>query len=465
MTSAAIVTRFAPSPTGALHLGNARTALFNALLARSRPGGRFLLRIEDSDAARSSAAHVAQLQQDLAWLGLQWDGAVLQQSRRTARYQEALARLLAQGHAYPCFCSAEQLAAERAHQLRAGQPPRYGGRCRDLDESVRHARLAAGEPAVLRFRVPRTGTTTFDDLVHGPRRFANADIGDFVLWRADGSPAFFFCNALDDADSGVTHVLRGDDHLSNTPRQLLLLAALERPAPRYGHLALLTDLQGVPLSKRSGAQSLLALRGQGVLPGALLNLLFRLGHSSSMQHYGDLAELASAFDITHLQRAPARLDPAQLHAWQKEAVHRLDAAAAEAWLAPYLPEGLQEPARGAFIAAVLPNLVLPADAVQWLQVAQGEELAISPAARQAIDTAPAPLFAVAAAAAAAADVAGTADFTVIVAAVRAATGLKGAALFKPLRAALTGRLDGPELALLLRAMDPALVQRRLARFA
>lgn len=458
MSAAAIVTRFAPSPSGALHLGNARTALFNALLARASPGGRFLLRVEDTDATRSRPEHAAQLIEDLGWLGLQWDGEVWHQSRRTGVYEAGLAQLVESGHAYPCFCTDEELARSRAAQVAAGRPPRYSGRCRDLPETERRARLAAGEPATLRFRVPASGVTAFDDLVHGAREFPHAAIGDFVLRRADGSAAFFFSNAMDDAASGVTHVLRGDDHLSNTPRQLLLLAALGLPAPRYGHIALLTDMQGAPLSKRTGAASLAMLREQGYLPEAVVNLLFRLGHSSTFTGFAPLAELAAHFDTAHLQRAPAHLDPVQLQVWQKEAVHRLDTTAAVEWLGARLPATLGE-RREIFVAAVLPNLVLPDDVLPWVEVVTAELPPLQPGAQQVIEAADPRLFAAAAAAAA------SGDFARIAGAAREATGLKGAALFKPLRAALTGRTEGPELGPLLKAIPVACIERRLARFA
>lgn len=453
-----VVTRFAPSPTGELHLGNARTALFNALFA-AREGGNFLLRIEDTDAARSSPQHTRQLMDDLLWLGLAWSGEPLHQSARTAIYEAQLARLTESGLIYPCFCTQSELALARAAQLSAGRPPRYSGKCRGLAAGEAQARLAAGEPAVLRFKVPEQGQVSFEDLVHGAKSFALAEIGDFVLRRTDGTAAFFFCNAIDDALSGVTHLLRGDDHLSNTPRQLLILEALDLPAPRYGHLALLTGADGAPLSKRNGAQSLRALREQGCLPNALANHLFRLGHSTSRHELLGLGEMATAFELAHLQRAPAHFDPAQLLGWQKEAAHRQGTDAARAWLGGRLPAGLDPAAAEAFIKAVLPNLVFPDDALPWVEVAFGSEPPIDQESAAAIAAAGRGLFQAAAAAAA-----GN-DFAAIVAATKAATGLKGPALFKPLRAAITGRLAGPELGPLLKAMPAGSARRRLARFA
>ncbi len=457
MPGSPIVTRFAPSPTGELHLGNARTALFNALLA-ARGGGRFLLRIEDTDAARSRHEHAQQLMQDLNWLGVHWPDEPVYQSARAAVYDAELAKLAAGGLTYPCFCSQRELELSRAAQLASGRPPRYSGKCRALPPATAQARIAAGETAAVRFKVPGQGEVVFEDLVHGPKRFTNAEIGDFVLRRGDGTAAFFFSNAIDDALSGVTDLLRGDDHLSNTPRQLLILKALDLPAPRYGHLALLTGADGAPLSKRHGATSLRQLREQGFLARAVANHLFRLGHSTPLNQLLSDAEMAQAFDTTHLQRAPAHFDPAQLAGWQKEAVHRQSPAEVRDWLGARLPS-LDAASREAFIAAVLPNLVFPDDVLPWVQVAFGAEPEPDAEGRAAIAAADRALFHAAAAAA------GGNDFAAIVSAAKAATGLKGPALFKPLRAALTGRLAGPELGPLLKAMPAGSAQRRLARFA
>lgn len=458
MSGNPVVTRFAPSPTGELHLGNARAALFNALLA-AHAGGRFLLRIEDTDAARSRPEHARQLMQDLVWLGIEWHGEPVHQSARGVVYDAQLARLSEAGLTYPCFCTQRELELSRSAQLAAGKPPRYSGKCRNLPAADGRARLAAGESATVRFRVPEQGEIEFDDLVHGPRRFAHAEIGDFVLRRTDGTAAFFFSNAIDDALSGVTHLLRGDDHLSNTPRQLLILHALGLPAPRYGHQALLTGADGAPLSKRNGSRSVRALREQGFLPLALTNHLFRLGHSTPRHDLLTMAGMAAAFDIAHLQRAPAHFDPAQLLGWQKEAVHQQTMEEARAWLGPRLPHALEPAAAGAFLAAVLPNLVFPDDVLPWVEVTFGAEIPIDPESAAVIESAGPGLFRAAAAAAS-----GN-DFAAIVAATRAATGLKGPSLFKPLRAALTGRLAGPELGPLLQAMPAGAAQRRLARFA
>ena len=308
-----VVTRFAPSPTGELHLGNARTALFNQLLAR-RAGGRFLLRIEDTDSERSHDAHTQGLMADLRWLGIEWDAGPdrednrgpYRQSQRAALYTRELAALERAGALYPCFCTTLELSLSRRAQLAAGRPPRYAGTCRELAEAERARRVAAGEPATLRFRVPAGERIEFLDLVHGPQSFLSDDLSDFVVRRADGSAAFFFSNAVDDARMGVTLVLRGEDHLTNTPRQLLILAALALPPPAYGHVALLVGADGAPLSKRHGARSVREYRERGYLPAAIRNHLFRLGHSTPLHGLLTPEEMARAFDPAHLGRAPAR---------------------------------------------------------------------------------------------------------------------------------------------------------------
>jgi glutamyl-tRNA synthetase len=462
------VTRFAPSPSGELHLGNARTALFNQLLAH-HGAGRFLLRIEDTDSERSSEAHTRALMADLRWLGIEWDAGPdreddhgpYRQSQRGQLYAGYLDVLERQGAVYPCFCTPLELSLARRAQLAARQPPRYAGTCRELPAAERERRRREGMPATLRFRVPAGARIEFTDLVHGPQSFLSDDIGDFVVRRADGSAAFFFSNAVDDAQMGVTQVLRGEDHLTNTPRQLLILAALGLRAPAYGHVALLLGADGAPLSKRHGSLSMRDYRERGYQPAALLNQLFRLGHSTPLQGLLTLAAMTQAFDPAHLGRAPARFDEQQLNVWQKDVVHRLTPAAARAWLAPVLPAGLDEAAAAAFIAAVLPNLLLPEDARPWVDIVFGGPPALEPAGEALVRQAGAGYFS-AAAAAAARD--GN-DLPAIAGAVRAATGRKGADLYMPLRVALTGRAHGPELATLLRAMPPGTARERLVRFA
>lgn len=459
-----LVTRFAPSPTGLLHLGNARTALLNYLAAR-KAGGRFILRVEDTDEARSREDFMAALFDDLHWLGLRWDegpdiggphGSYRQQQRR-AIYEEWLSRLDAAGLTYPCFCTPAELNISRKRQLAAGQPPRYAGTCRDLTQEERADRQARGLPSALRFRVPPGQVVSFVDLVHGEQRFKSDDIGDFIIRRTDGSTAFFFSNAVDDALMGVTLVLRGDDHMTNTPRQMLILQALDLPIPRYAHVALLLGMDGAPLSKRHGDTSVRELRERGYLPGALRNHLIRLGHTCTSDGWLDEQALIADFDLIRLGRAAARFDETQLRHWQKEAVAHLSTEAFVEWIAPELPPGLDDQKLARFVTVVRGNIELPSDARAWAKVAFGKLDEFEPAALAAIREAGEGFFSEAL------QVIGQpgAEFKVAVKALGQATGKKGPGLFMPLRAALTGFTHGPELAPLLALVPVAEIQARL----
>jgi glutamyl-tRNA synthetase len=457
-------TRFAPSPTGRLHLGNARTALFNALLARGA-GGVFLLRIEDTDPERSRPEYLAGLVEDLRWLGLDWqegyladgDAGPYRQSERAATYAGHFHRLEAEGLAYPCFCTAERLRELRRQQLARGEPPRYDGSCAGLSPAQARARIDRGEAPVLRFRVPAGEGVVFEDAVRGPQRFQSDAIGDFVVRRADGTPAFFFSNALDDALMGVTHVLRAEDHLSNTPRQLLLLRALGLPAPHYAHLSLVVDAAGAPLSKRAGSVSLESLRGEGYRPLAVVNYLARLGHHYREEGCLELDGLAAGFDLAALGASPARYESGQLRHWQHLAL------AAEPFdrLWPWLGEGVHRrvpPGLAAsFLEAVRGNVLVPADAEAWAVRIFDEPLGMDAEARAEIDRAGKGFFA---AALAALDES-PADLGALLAVVRRRTGAVGKALYRPLRAALTGRLEGPELARVFTLLGPERARARL----
>jgi len=465
MSARPLVTRFAPSPTGALHLGNARTALFNDLAARAS-GGRLVLRIEDTDAERSDEAMLARLLEDLRWLGLEWaEGPDVggprgpyRQSERGGHYARAIAQLEVEGHVYPCFCSPEELKLSRKAQLAAGRPPRYAGTCAALAAEETTRRIAAGERPALRFRVPAGRVVEFDDLIHGPQRFASDDIGDFVIRRADGSVAFFLGNAVDDAEMGIGLVLRGDDHLANTPRQIMLLEALGLPVPQYGHLPLLLGANGAPLSKREGAAGLGDLRAQGYLPGALRNYLVRLGHACAAEGWLEADEMARHFDLARSSRSAAHFDEAQLRHWQREAVGRASEVELAAWLGERLGRVGDATRQAAFIAAVRGNLLFPAD-VEPL-VAMVCEAAVTPDADAARELGSAGRDFYVQALSAWRETAP--DFKAWTRAVGSATGRKGAALFMPLRAALTGRTHGPELAPLVALLGFDRVGERIA---
>jgi glutamyl-tRNA synthetase len=462
-----VTTRFAPSPTGELHLGNARTALFSWLFARHH-GGRFVLRIEDTDTERSQETYTTALMEDLRWMGLQWDlgpgraqpGEEYHQSRRGAIYARHSATLDARGLTYPCYCTPLELDLSRKAQLAAGRPPRYAGTCRELSAEARVRKSAQGVSPTMRFRVPNGRRVEFSDMVHGDQSFATDDIGDFILRRADGSAAFFFSNAIDDAEMGITHVLRGEDHLTNTPRQLLLLEALGLRAPTYGHLSLLVGADGSPLSKRHGATSVRDFRERGYLPTALANHLFRLGHSSSENGVLTPDGMARAFTVKHLGRAPARFEESQLNVWQREVAHHLPLEESERWLESETPRDIDAERRRAFIAAIRPNVLLPSDVARWREVVFGAAPALDENSLARVREAGPQFFR------AAADAAATGGkLDAIVNAVKAATGAKGQALWKPLRLALTGASEGPELAPLLLAMPDGAIHDRLNRFA
>jgi glutamyl-tRNA synthetase len=461
-----ITTRFAPSPTGELHLGNARTALFSWLFARHH-GGRFVLRIEDTDTERSRESYTAALMDDLAWLGLAWDagpgtgdGDEYRQSRRGAVYARHSATLDARGLTYPCYCTPLELDLSRKAQLAAGRPPRYAGTCRELSPEARVRKSAQGISPTTRFRVPTGQFVEFDDMVHGAQRFATDDIGDFILRRADGSAAFFFSNAIDDAEMGITHVLRGEDHLTNTPRQLLVLEALGLRAPTYGHLSLLVGADGAPLSKRHGATSVREFRERGYLPASLCNHLFRLGHSSSENGVLTLDAMAKHFTVKHLGRAPARFEESQLNVWQRDVAHHMPLEESERWLSDEMPRDVDSERGRAFIAAIRPNVVLPRDVAPWRKIVFGPSPPLEGDALARVREAGPPFFRAAADAAAK-----NPSLEGIVNAVKAATGAKGQALWKPLRLALTGSPEGPELAPLLACMSAASIHERLNRFA
>jgi len=465
MPAASYITRFAPSPTGALHLGNARTAFFNDLAARAS-GGRMVLRIEDTDAERSEDALLVRLLEDLRWLGLEWaegpdvGGAhgPYRQSERGAHYARAIGTLEGQGRVYPCFCSPEELKLSRKAQLAAGRPPRYAGTCASLPAGEVARRIAAGARPALRFRVPAGRVIEFDDLIHGPQRFASDDIGDFVIRRADGSVAFFLGNAVDDTQMGITLVLRGDDHLANTPRQIMLLEALALPVPRYGHLPLLLGPSGAPLSKREGAASLGDLRAQGYLPGALRNYLVRLGHACPAEGWLEMAAMAQHFDLGRSSKSAAHFDEAQLRHWQREAVTHATEAELLEWLSGRLERVGDATRRAAFVAAVRGNLLFPADVEPLVTVVRDAAVTLDGDASREVIAAGAAFFEQALS-----EWHATApDFKSWVRAVGAATSRKGAALYMPLRAALTGHTHGPELAPLVALMGRERVADRIA---
>jgi glutamyl-tRNA synthetase len=465
--------RFAPSPTGHLHVGNARTALFNWLMARGS-GGTFILRIEDTDVERSTRESEVAILEDLRWMGLEWDEGPgvdgphgpYHQSQRLHLYRSYANELIAAGHAYFCFCSPEKLEAERQAALATGQPPRYSGACRGLDIDAARRRIEAGERAVVRFKVPEAEEVVFDDLVRGPVVFRTEVIGDPVLLRSDGHPAYNFAVVIDDALMAITHVVRGEDHISNTPRQILLYGALGFTPPRFAHLALVMGPDHTPLSKRHGATSVAEFRHKGYLPEALVNYLALIGWSPG----GDdelvpIDEMARRFSIEAVGHSAGVFDESKL-AWVNRHYLRASDPARVADLSiPYFraqgfaadPDRIgreylesvmpmvtgsvdrldEVPSRLRFLFSYDPRAAIQREDVREVLGHPGAEDVILALAR---------------------DLSGSARldhdrFRAVVGRLKQQTGQKGRLLFHPIRVALTGEVAGPELDLAVPAID------------
>jgi nondiscriminating glutamyl-tRNA synthetase len=457
-----IKTRFCPSPTGMLHLGNVRAALFSALYA-ARHNGHLVLRIEDTDAARSENKYAEILQEDLKWLGVKWqEGPGVEgpngpywQSQRHEIYAKYY-QFLEENHlAFPCFCSEQELAMNRKIQLSRGKPPRYPGTCYKLSKEEVIQRLIEGKKPALRFHIPAHQMIEFVDSVKGPQKFNSDDIGDFIIRRAEGSASFMFCNAIDDSLMGVTNVLRGEDHLSNTPRQMMILQALKMPSPAYGHLSMITGDDGTPLSKRHGSSSLHDLRDQKYLPAAVLNYLARLSHAYEQQHLMTFEELAANFDLTKISRAPARFDKNQLLHWQKEAVMALNTQECWNWFGADIQKEVPANLHDDFLAAVRPNITFPYEAKEWADILF-KDLSLDFEKQEIIKSAGEEFFSVAAQAVGEYSL----DLKTILEQLKKLN-VSGKSLFMPLRIALTGQLHGPELALVLNLIGQDKAIKRL----
>ena len=439
-----VITRFAPSPTGRLHVGNIRAALHNWLLARKH-GGRFLLRIDDTDSQRSEERFVEAIRADLTWLGLEPDGEE-RQSARLAHYDEAFTRLRADGRIYPAYETAQELDLKRKVRLGRGLPPIYDRAALALTDAERAAKEAAGTAPHWRFRLDHDEPIIWTDGIRGAQQFDPAQLSDPVIRRADDSWLYMLPSVVDDIAMGITDVLRGEDHVSNTAVQVQMFAALGQPAPRFAHEALLVGREG-KLSKRLGSLGVDALREAGIEPSALVALLARLGTSQPVEPVAARQLLVDGFDLATFGRAPARFDEAELERLNAAIIHQLPYSQ----VAGRLPQGMDE--RG--WETVRPNLTRLTEADDWWRVITG------PVEAPAFDAEDRAFLAVASEML----VGGDDPWTSLADALKQATGRKGKALFQPLRRALTGRDSGPDMRALLPLIGEDEARVRLRRAA
>lgn len=453
--------RFAPSPTGSLHVGSARTALYNYLYARHH-GGTLVLRIEDTDLKRSAVAHDRGILEALAWLGLAADEGPdvggpygpYRQSERAPIYEAAVQRLLASGDAYPCFCSQELLERKKAEQLARGEMPKYDRTCYHLTAAEVQAREARGEKAAIRFRVP-PGEVSFEDLIHGPITFSSEVIGDFIIKRTDGGYSYNFAVVVDDLEMAITHVIRGEDHITNTARQLMLFRALGRPAPRYAHHSLILAPDGSKLSKRHGATSIAEFKVLGYLPAAIVNYLALISwHPADQREKFSLEELVAEFELERLSKSPAVFDLQKLNWLNGLYLRELSPRELADLIAPYLAETgivLAPVQREVVSEAIQSNLVVLSDAPRYAELFV-KELDLETCGGSSVLLAPGvpKLFRLARKhfANMSAEFLPTPEAREVLRGLAEEAkelGLKGKAVYLPLRVALSGREEGPEL--------------------
>ncbi|SRR5579871_37444 len=468
--------RFAPSPTGSLHLGNVRTALYNWLYARHNKGA-FILRVEDTDKERSSDAHCEELMDILTWLGLKWDEgprvggphASYKQSERTAIYEEHLSRLKGKKLVYPCYCTEEELELERKRQLGRGHMPKYSGKCKKLTEDETKKLDAEGKPSVLRFIVP-PGEIVVNDEVRGEVHFPDDQLGDFVLTRSDKSPTYNFTVVVDDALMKVTHVIRGEDHLSNTPKQILLYNALGYKPPKWAHLSIIKGPDGQKLSKRHGETSVEAYKTKGYLPEAFLNYLALLGWAPKSGEILPLDQMAAEFDLAHVGKSGAIFDPVKLHWMGQQYVAKMALDDLTRVLLPYLADAQyidRDQARSKFdwlkgvVDTVRTNLGCLSDIVKETFFFFSDELHFEPAQSEEMKGQKALVEAYLKAFSDIKDFNGE-NFLKAVKEVGKQMNVKGKGLYHPLRLAMTGREDGPELVKIGPLLGKDEVVKRLA---
>jgi nondiscriminating glutamyl-tRNA synthetase len=481
--------RFAPSPTGYLHIGGARTALFNWLYARHH-GGTFILRIEDTDEVRSTADSVNGILESMRWLGLDWDeGPVFEsgatsvlpekslgnkgpyfQMERLKFYQDACNQLLANGMAYPCYCTPEEVEKMRQMAMLAKRPPKYDGTCRRLDEAGRKEKEAEGRSKSIRFKTPTEGTTDFVDQVRGPMHFENALLEDFVLLKTSGVPTYNFACVVDDHAMEISHVIRGDDHLSNTPRQILVYKALGWKPPEFGHLAMILGSDGSRLSKRHGATSVMEYKEAGYLPGALLNYLALLGWGTEdSQQLFTQQEMIEKFSLERCSKSPAAFDPNKLLWMNGEYVRKMPVSRLAELAREFFPAaGLDKIDGKAFEAAIalehekvklladVPKLIdfLIFDEYEYRQEAVDKVLK-APGATEILEDMAKRL-----------DALNPFNVAGIEAAARACAkdrNVKAGAVFHPLRVAVSGRTEGPSLFHMIEYLGKIRCQQRIQK--
>lgn len=455
-----VITRFPPSPTGFLHIGGARTALFNWLFARHH-GGKFILRIEDTDVVRSTEEAIKAILDAMEWLELTWDEGPFFQTQRLEIYREYLEKLLATGHAYYCECSPKDLEERRQAALAAGRKPKYDGRCRDRG-------LGPGPERVIRFRCPQLGTTVLNDLIKGPILFENAELDDLVLERSDGVPTYNFAVVIDDITMNVTHVIRGDDHVPNTPRQILIYQALEVPLPYFAHVPMILGQDRAKLSKRHGATSVMAYQEMGYLPEALVNYLVRLGWSHGDQEIFSREELIETFSLENVGKSPSVFDPEKF-LWLN--AHYLRARSPESLvplLEPFLAARQYPEKPPAYLAKAIPtlqprtrSLVEMADAMKFYLVS---EIVYDPAAaKKFLTSSMIEPFQHLSRSLEALEVFDEAHLEHAFHEVAAATALKLGKLAQPVRVALTGQTVSPGIFEIIEVLGKETVLERLRR--
>lgn len=440
MVPGAPYVRFAPSPTGELHLGNIKAAVINWLFAQAH-GGHFLLRIDDTDTERSTQAFEDAILRDLRWLGLDWD-SFARQSERTASYEAAIQQLQDSGRLYACYETPEELNRKRGLQRAAGRPPVYDRTGLRLTDAERAALEAEGRRPHWRFLLDRK-RVGWDDLVRGPQDVDAASLSDPVLIRADGRPLYTITSVVDDGETGISHVIRGEDHVANTAAQIQLFEALGHPVPIFGHFALIVENDGSPLSKREGSRTVQALREQGIEPLALVSLLSRLGTAQPVEAFADHAAAVAGFDLSTFGRAAARFDERELAKLSATLVHGLEVSQASARLGDEIDPALWDAVRG--------NLERLEDVRDWQAVVNQplepvlENPDLTARAADLLPTEPLD----------------GESWGMWTKAVRAETGARGRDLFRPLRLALTAREHGPEMKALLPLIGRERAERRL----